>query len=483
MSDPHYIVVPLDARPVCYEQIQDLARIGDLKLSMPPANLLGMLKQPAPIDTLREWWKEALARNPNSSIILSLDMLTYGGLIPSRVNVENIDTLGDRAHEFLTHLKSSQKPRYGFSSILRIPDYNSDEEEPNYWAYYGKMLSTFSEETHRSGNMPDYLFNKIPGLVIQDFLGRRQKNLEVNERYIGLIEQKVLDFLLYCQDDTGAYGLNVQEAEFLKKESQKRRLQQKIVTQTGADEAAMLLLAKAVWSKELRSIKVYPWFFPEHGKKAYARFDGIPLGNVVQRHIQTLGGIASLSVKDADLILVINAPSQDMGDHNTQELVTREKPMIAELVEALKTWIPQKHVAVADVVHANGGDPATLLQCLEDKVPLNKLAGYAGWNTPGNSIGCALAMGAMVHWAESHGTLNHDAREALLLKRLLDDWVYQSEVRIRLKRRSQELPTNEELNLEMQDRVNALKVLFQKPELSPSFAFPCQRYFEIAVTL
>lgn len=483
MSHPHYLIVPLDSRPVCYEQVWELGNIAGLNVLLPPQNLMGLMKYPAPLDIFKEWWSDVLSQHPESAVILSLDTLTYGGLIPSRLNTESLDELAQRSQQFLDLLRNTHRPRYGFSTIMRIPNYDSAEEEPDYWANYGKMLYEFSVETHRTGTMPDYMFNKIPGVVLKDFLSRREKNFEINQRYLDRVERKMIDFLVYCQDDTGPYGMNVGEAEYLRKEAQKRRLQPKVVIQTGADEVAMLLLAKALWSSELRSLKIYPWFFPEHGKKIMAKFDGIPLGNVVQRHIQTLGGVVCISPKEADLILMVNAPAKNMGDHVTQEMEIREQHQVEAFVDALNTWIPQKSVAVADVVFANGGDPTTMAHCFKANVPLNRLAAYAGWNTPGNSIGCALAMGAVVTWAQAHHCLNHDAHHRLLMKRLLDDWAYQAEARIRLRKRFQELPSESDLQQEMKPRVEELFALFARSDWSPEFYFPCQRLFEIGINL
>jgi Protein of unknown function (DUF4127) len=478
-----FLILPLDSRPVCYDQVLDLANAANLAISLPPPNYLGHLKSPAPFLSLKSWWREALTKQPESTVIAALDTLAYGGLIASRVNSENLETLYNRFQWFWEDIKPTHKPRYGFSSILRIPDYDNSEEEPDYWQEYGKALSVLSAETHRRGTMPDPAAYNIPANVVQDFMARREKNFRLNERFLHLLETGDLQFLIFCQDDTGSYGLNVKEAEFLKSKIEHDQIGNWAFVQTGADEIVLMLLAKSLWQNATKPLHIFPWYIPDHGKKAMARFDGMPLANVVNRHIQTLGGCVCLSPKDADLILLVNAPSQEMGDHCAMETPAREPENIFAFVEALQTWLPQKNIAVADVVYANGAEPLTVRQCLQENIPLADLVAYAGWNTPGNSIGTALATGAVIAWAQQNGCFNREAHQKLLLKRFLDDWLYQAEVRGVLRKQFETLPSEAILNSEMAPGAQLLKSVCGWEHLTPHFSFPCQRFFEIQVTL
>ncbi|MCM1266152.1 MAG: DUF4127 family protein, partial [Candidatus Gastranaerophilales bacterium] len=74
--------VPIDNRPVCYNLAKEIAKIDkDLELYIPPRNMLGGLTHNAKITELYSW----LNKIPEvDAIILSLDTLAYGGLIPSR---------------------------------------------------------------------------------------------------------------------------------------------------------------------------------------------------------------------------------------------------------------------------------------------------------------------------------------------------------------------------------------------------------------
>lgn len=480
MSAPQHLVIPLDARPVCYQFVMDLAQVAGLPVTMPPPELLGMLKQPAPLDDLASWWKETLHREKHNTVILALDTLAYGGLIAGRVNTESAEALQERISRFLLALHPEQKQRYAFSSILRIPNYNNAEEEPDYWAHYGSALYAYSETWHREDTQPE---TDIPPAVVADFLMRREKNHGLNHSYLFSVSAKVLDYLVFCQDDTGPYGLNVMEAMDLQHAIDVRGLQQQAHVQTGADEVAVGLLSRSLWHGESEPLAICPVYFPAGGEHVLARFDGLPIRQVVNRHIQTVGGQLCTDPEAADLLLAVNAPETQMGDHCAGEAISRSPQVVTELLDFLRCWLPKKPMALADVVHANGADGETMAACLTENIPLGQLAGYAAWNTPGNTIGSALAMGAVTVWAKRYGQLNADTLKSLLLTRLLDDWYYQTHVRGELRRQFTELPPETELNQAMQAGLDRLQPAFNGFRQQGTFSFPCNRTFEIAVRL
>jgi len=468
---------------VCYDFTAQLANLAGVSIVMPEPGLLGVLKKPAPFAAFWTWWQETLTQYPKSPMILALDTLAYGGLIASRVNPEPLQVLEGRVADFMSKVQETQRPRYGFSSILRIPNYNNAEEEPDYWEMYGRLLYEFSEKTHRDRNVATHVAEKIPDAILGDFLGRRQKNFGLNKRYLDFLKNRTLDYLVYCQDDTGQYGMNVKEADILSEQCAESNLQGVSMVQTGADEVALTLLSRTLWQAEGKPLKVYPWYFPGHAKKTVALFDGVPIGQVVQRQIQTAGGMPCLTPEDADVVLVVHGPTDQMGDHCSPRKTLKDPRYRPEMLAMLKEWIPKKAVVLADVAFANGADPDLMAHCQQEKVPLGQLAGFAAWNTPGNTIGSALAMGSVAFWAMQKGSFNAVAHRTLLRTRFLDDWIYQVEVRTALRRAFQNaMPETSVLNEQMAEgvaRVDALIGCVGWPV--PQFSFPCGRLFEVAV--
>ena len=90
-------------------------------------------------------------------------------------------------------------------------------------------------------------------------------------------------------------------------------------------------------------------------------------------------------------------------------------------------------VSVADVAHVNGADDE-MMGILETAGLLPELAGYGGWNTAGNALGSAVALGCLAV-LEGAGDASSQAQAALgraVATRYVDDWLYQSRVRARL---------------------------------------------------
>jgi len=83
--------LPIDNRPVCYTMPKIIAGIDkDVEFFIPERRFLGDLAKIADKDALLIWLKN-LPRV--DAIILSLDTLVYGGLIPSRRGTETKEEL------------------------------------------------------------------------------------------------------------------------------------------------------------------------------------------------------------------------------------------------------------------------------------------------------------------------------------------------------------------------------------------------------
>ena len=79
------------------------------------------------------------------SIIISLEMYLYGGLIQSRISNDTTDEVLAR-WEILKILKNQNENLKIFASnvVMRIPSYDGDFEEPWYWANYGEWIFKYS---------------------------------------------------------------------------------------------------------------------------------------------------------------------------------------------------------------------------------------------------------------------------------------------------------------------------------------------------
>lgn len=501
MAFPHkrIFLIPLDSRPVCYDMPRRLAAIAGLELHMPSPNLLGKLKKPANFKTLSRWIKNHLFEN--DPVIVALDTIAYGGLIASRVNEEPLETLKERIDCFFGQIRA--QACFGFSAILRIPAYNGAEEEPDYWNRYGKALYQYSFACHKTGTAPAHT---IAPDVLDDFLTRREKNHALNQYYLNQLKENAketskekepserpfsgrspLDYLTYCQDDTGQYGLNVQEAEQLAAGIKKRKLASKAHVQTGADEVAACMLARWMALRLEKPPVVYPVYSAEAGRKLVARFDGLPIETVVEKSIAACGGRMTSKPGEADLWLLVHAPAERQGDYCAGEQARLAPGQVDDALKLLERSLTLgRPMAIADVAYANGGDARLVEGMLTRFQDLTGLYGYAGWNTPGNTIGTAIAMG-LIRWiAEQQGVFCMDAFCRLLLVRLADDWLYQADVRQSVRQTMRQgkanAPLDEDLlNVLMADGLSLLKNRLGLEKESIHCRYPCERTFEIEI--
>jgi hypothetical protein len=449
-------LIPLDNRPICAEWPQHLADFAGLPLHVPPPTLLdsGTLKTPLNTQALCDWG------DPQADWIVALDTVCYGGLIPSRVGLEPLETLQTRLARFLARLA---RPPQAFASILRIPHYNNAEEEPDYWATWGEALYNYSVNYAHAwpDTTPDVGAQaEIPHTVLADFLARRRRNFDLNRAFVQALSDGQLARLVLAQDDTGPTGLNVSEA---------RQLSALLTglaghVQTGADEVATTMLARHVCPHT-----------PVHtvitgNAQAMARFDGVAVAEVVARQ---LAACATVPGTDG-LSLIVHGPGQHMGDFCAG--ITPDTPA-TQVAETLQAVANSPRPVLADVACANGGDPA-LLAGLIDHGLIHRLYGYAAWNTPGNTIGSALSMGLLRYYAEHAGTFNPAAFARALLVRLSDDGLYQGQLRQALKTQHATLPSPEALLAAL--HAAGLKALEAQTGARVSRAeFPCNRWFEV----
>ena len=131
---------------------------------------------------------------------------------------------------------------------------------------------------------------------------------------------------------------------------------------------------------------------------------------------------------------------------------------------------------LCDVAYANGADPMLVSQLLKEPELLNKMWAYSAWNTTGNAVGAALALGVARLYSTDPVRADDVAREALFV-RLCDDWAYQTQARKSLKTASQD-----ELVEQMKPLVTEIAAALKYDAGSLRLSFPWQRLFEVEVT-
>lgn len=430
--------LPIDNRPVCYTLAKDIAGIDrEIEFFIPPRKLLGDLKRVADIEGLISW----LENLPQiDSLILSLDTLVYGGLIPSRRSKETLEELQTRLERIKPLLRN--KNVYAFSSIMRISNNNYNEEEKEYWSEYGKKIFDYSF----SGGVNR---NNIPDEIIEDYLSTRKRNFTLNKTYLNWQKEGLFNTLIFSKDDCAEKGFNVEEAKELERLGGK--------TKTGADEIPLALLARAI----KKEIKIYPEFLEPEYKNLISNYEDVSIEKSVSGQLE-LCGFKLSSREEADVILIVNNFKEKQG-----ELVMgwKTQPFDRDFVP------PNRPYCIADVRFANGGDNAFVEQLL-NKLDLKNFYGYAGWNTSANTLG-SLLCALKVKWNASQ--YDENAFKKFATTRLLDDWAYQANVRAQISE-----PTD--IKQLMKPYENRLSDIFNYDLKNRNYSYPWQRKFEIEVS-
>lgn len=430
------LFIPLDNRPVSYSLPQQIASLNrNMNVLMPPRKFLGGLTYNSDIDKILEWLKETLESQKIDYIAVSLDTVAHGGLIPSRRSLDTYQEIIDRLNKFKNIVESSgtEAKIYAFSSIMRISDSYVNEEEKEYWDKFGKEISRYSFFKHKGGR-PDELARLesiIPPEILKDYLMTRERNFSVNRLYIKWAQEGFLDFLVYSKDDTGQFGLNVQESEALLAEILDKNLSENVVIQTGADEIPCDLISRAI-SDSFKKIKIFPIYSTKEGKDIISRYEDKTISENAIGQIKLCGGELANSIEEADILLLIHTPDKIQNDHCLNIHVESEnKDAVNYCVYFIKN--SDKPVIIGDVACANGADNLLVMQLLAIGIDISKIYAYAGWNTTGNTLGSVIAIGLSRFIAEKSNNFDIENFKRLLLIRLSDDWAYQTIVRQKIR--------------------------------------------------
>ncbi len=434
-------VIPIDNRPVCYNLFKDIADIDEsIELFIPERKMLGDLTKSADIKGLFEWLKQVPQVD---AMVISLDTIAYGGLIPSRRCPETFEEIKARVEELKEILKENNSRIYAFSSIMRISNNNVNQEEKEYWNKYGKKIFDYSYQTHKLG-CESCIERLIPDDILDDYLNTRKRNFEINKLYLEWQKEGLFDTLVFSKDDCAEYGFNVQEAQALEKLGG--------FTKTGADEIPLTLFARAVQGK----MKVCVEFTEPEYKNLISNYEDVSIEKSVMGQL-SLANIEVVEPSQADLKLVVN----NFKEHQGEIVMKRPTELFSGKFELTD------NVMIADVRNANGADNAFVEHFISSKMN-EKFYGYSAWNTSANTLGSLLCAGKVKFLAKKY---NHTAFQKLETIRLLDDWAYQANVRQTLI---------EPCQIDMTEFENRV-ANFTGAKFKVKYSYPWNRLFEIEV--
>ncbi len=496
---PLALLLPTDNRPVTYTFPQLICQLADIDVLMPPRHLMGSLQAPTDLSLLVNWVKDNAAKINSGVMLICFDSLLYGGLIPARRSDDKLETILKRLADIVNLRKLAGRgvKLYAQSSIMRISDNYDNTEEKLYWSQCGREIFLWSKLLHKKelGMLESEaelkaIESRIKPEVREDYLATRARNFAVNQKMIDYAVSSDIDFLIFSQDDSGQYGLNVSEKEKLLSLAKAKNVHN-VLAYPGADEMLMTLIARYLNSERSEPPEVTLQYSSPNGKNISSNYEGQNIGRSLDCQCQAHGLKvidADISSRSVDFHIIVHTGADKQGDHIWLPGLTDLRQVDSgEAAKRVIDLLNKAHapVVICDLAYSNGSDPLLISLLLQRPDLLEKIWAYAGWNTTGNAVGSALSIAcACLHAHRSDEGLDEAMRKKLLFIRLMDDWAYQTQVRKEIRDKNAEDKEQELLlsRLMAAYAQQLAKVLgFQPGKIE--YAFPWQRTFEVEINI
>lgn len=459
-------LIPLDERPCNYRYPIMVGKVAGVDVVAPPREMLGLKKRPGDVRALAEWLEEQA--QTADALVVAIDTLAFGGLVPSRVSDVSLDgalanlKVLQRIHEVRPEL-----PVLAHNVVMRLPKYNSADEEPDYWEHFGARIHLYSvlldvrergteawedlqgilpaglDNARQADRVFKQLEEEIPAYVRDDWRWRRARNHALNQHMVRWAAEEIFQFLALTQDDSFPLGLPAQEQRALTRLIGQLGTYRQVLLYPGADEVGMALVARHVNQATGWRPRVWVRFSSTMGPTIIPLYEDRPLMEGIKGQVLAIGGRFAVTPDEADIHLFVNSPGQRQREAAQQRQPGaggdgwRNLPEFLQAVaDACSASPGNPIVALADVAYANGAD-RDLVEMLPHFVCPLRLDAYAAWNTAGNTVGTALAQASLrragLGLREEPAFVAADrAQREFLLLRFAEDWAYQADVRQQL---------------------------------------------------
>ena len=384
-------LIPQDDRPMYTKSVRTLARLVDYDVTTPPAEMIGRFDQPGDPEALIQWLTGITPEV--DTVLVSIDMLAYGGHVASRQPHVRLDSALQRL-DFLAELRR-RNPDHAIHAFATIPApeglplVGRDVDESRALA---EVIAGEVQEA-ASADVEDPVVHLRQG-VSPDFLSRyhemRRRNLSVTLRAIELVGDGVIGFLLIGQECPDVDGPHSAEAEDIRSSVAERGLSDSVLVLDGTSQGFAVLLVRFIHSHMATSpaiATVYSSASPDAATSVAAH-------DAVRAQIVALGASEVDDAANADICLYVNGPlGADAEDLRPgTPAFHQRKHRLHEFAIDLSGWVAADRLAaLADAAFTTGADEALMQALHEVKVDLTRLGGFASRECVGATVGTALA--------------------------------------------------------------------------------------------
>lgn len=434
------VLLPLDERPCNYNYPLQLPLGKDIKIVLPPRELLSHHKNVCDVLKLHDWLKNECIDADYA--LISMDTLLYGGIVPSRLHHLSLDEITNRA-DVLKEIKKVNPNIKIFVNelIMRTPSYSNAIEEPDYFDICGYELwkhGVFLDKQEQGVITEEELLEmkenlqKIKPEYLEDLLSRRYKNRDAIIHNLKLYQEGIVDFFLIPQDDCHSYGFTSRDRRHILNFLKQENLLDKIIMHPGADEAGLTLISLALNDYHKTNLKMHVLYLDELGKNSIPLFEDRPVDQTISSHIKACGLVRVDNYQDADIVLIVNLADEFLPTGHEGYLDSLKHRDLSLLINTIsKCKKDNKVVGIADLLLCNEGD-ITLFKTLFNEELLGVIDGYAGWNTSSNTLDTSICNLVSYYFSKDIAS-----KELSLLYRYVEDVFYMGIVRKELNEKIQ----------------------------------------------
>jgi hypothetical protein len=411
------LLIPLDSRPAAGQFSQMIGRLTSADILMPPYEVLGRYTQNGSPEAILDWLK-VQDFSQIDAVVVSTDMIAFGGLIASRVPDVSLQLAKNRLNRLAIIRRRAPKTKfYAYSAVMRL--YPTSTLANRAWRIGVGRYAEIKERYSRAKSPADLqrltdLASKLPLQEIRRYEGARARNHELQKTLIHLTAKGDFDYLVLGQDDAKPNGPHIPETARLKRLVESLAIGGRVYFCEGIDQLSNVLVSRALlrasgWTPKVRFV-----FSDPAGRRKVAAYESKSIELSLRDQVVASGARPMASDNQYDYTIFLNTPKP-------AELPFQA--FLAQLAEEVDQGFP---ASVADINLAVDGtaDPK-LFEVLQQNERMMRLLSYAGWNTAGNTMGTAIPAANVYLLARRRQTpdlAREVAQKEFLLHRFVNDF-------------------------------------------------------------